>query len=477
MWFLGIGVAVVVINAILAMITVFYQPRDIAATWAWLLVLLLLPVVGLLLYWIFGRKLSANKLNALATQQRLGIDKMVASQQEAINVGSGLIGQQQAAGVPELVRTLLQIDGALITTMNSVTLESSRRRFTKALFADIASAESHVHLEAYTIEPDAIGLHLRDLLVAKAQAGVRVRVMYDTFGSHRLNARFWRPLEAAGGQVTPFFATRAARLNPRINFRNHRKLTVIDGKIGYMGGFDIGNSPRHLPIRQDTQLRLTGQAVAVLQARFFTDWNTTAKIKKVHFQENYFPPAKDDGKTTMQIVASGPEQDYDTLRLGYLRLIAMAKSSIWIQTPYFVPDESLLDALIFAANAGIDVRIMVPRHTNQPLMAAASSFYIDRVVAGGGQAFYFEDGFLHAKTFVVDGKILATGTANFDIRSFKLNFEITAFLYDEQLAKQAQELFSADLTKATPYQLKTVLKRSRYKQLGAELARLLAPIL
>ena len=477
MWLFGIGVVIVVLNAILAMITVFYQPRDIAATWAWLLVLLLLPVVGLGLYLIFGRKLSANKLNALATQRRLGIDEMVASQQEAINVGAGLIGQQQTAGVPELVRTLLQIDGALITTMNTVTLESSRRRFTKTLFADIEQAQDHIHLEAYTIEPDAIGQRLRNLLVQKAQAGVRVRVMYDTFGSHRLNARFWRPLTAAGGQVAPFFATRAARLNPRINFRNHRKLTVIDGKIGYMGGFDIGNSPRHLPIRQDLQLQVTGQAVTVLQARFFTDWNTTAKIKKVHFQDSYFPAPIDGGQTTMQIVASGPEQDYDALRLGYLRLIAMAKSSIWIQTPYFVPDESLLDALIFAANAGIDVRIMVPRHTNQPLMAAASSFYIDRVVAGGGQAYYYEAGFLHAKTVVVDAKILATGTANFDIRSFKLNFEITAFIYDEALAKQAHELFSLDLTKATPYPLHTVLKRPHLSRLGAELARLLAPIL
>lgn len=369
MWVTGLAIAIVVINAAIAIVTVFREPRDIAATWGWLLVLLLLPVVGFVLYFLFGRKLSSHKLNTMATQQRLGIDQMVAAQQEAINVGQDLIGGGSQAGVPELVRTLLQVDGALITTMNSVQLLAERAQFTRLLFADMAAATDHIHIEAYTIEPDATGQALVQLLTKKAQAGVRVRVIYDTFGSHRLKRDFWTPLREAGGQVEPFFATRWGRVNPRINFRNHRKLTVIDGAVGYMGGFDIGASPtrrhpRRLQISRDTQLRITGQAVAVLQARFFVDWNTTAKIQKVHFQRAYFPAAADNGKTTMQIVAGGPEQPHPAIKLGYLRLFTLAKHSIWIQTPYFVPDDSLLDALTIAANAGIDVRIMVPVHTN-----------------------------------------------------------------------------------------------------------------
>jgi cardiolipin synthase len=473
----GLVITIIVINAILAMITVFYQSRDIASTWAWLLVLLVLPVVGAVLFWVFGRKLSSDKLTALVTQQRLGIDQMVASQREAIAVGQNLIGSQQGAGVPELVRALLQSDGALVTTMNAVSLQSQRADFTAALFADITEAQDHIHIEAYTIEPDATGRQLRHLLTQKAQAGVRVRVLYDAFGSHRLSARWWRPLRQAGGQVEPFFATKMARANPRINFRNHRKLSVIDGRVGYMGGFDIGDSPKHLTIRRDTQLRFTGQTVAVLQARFFMDWNTMAKIKKVHFQKAYFPDALDEGQTTMQIVSSGPEQSQETLKLGYFRLISMAKHSIWIQTPYFVPDDSLLDALIIAANAGIDVRIMVPRHTNQPLMAKATMFYLDRIVTGGGRVYLYENGFLHAKTIVVDDRILATGTANFDIRSFRLNFELAAFIYDQRLAQQAAALFQIDLRHASAYTAAMVANKPRHQRLGEEWSRLLAPIL
>ncbi|MFD1483712.1 cardiolipin synthase [Lacticaseibacillus baoqingensis] len=474
---IGLIALIIVINAILAMITVFYQSRDIASTWAWLLVLLVLPVLGAVLFWIFGRKLSSDKLTALATQQRLGIDQMVAAQREAISVGHDLIGNQQGAGVPELVRTLLQSDGALVTTMNAVKLISQRDDYTNALFADIAAASEHIHIEAYTIQPDATGRQLRRLLVAKAAAGVRVRVLYDAFGSHRLSARWWRPLRQAGGQVEPFFATKMARANPRINFRDHRKLTVIDGQIGYMGGFDIGDSPKHLTIHRDTQLRLCGQAVAVLQARFFMDWNTMAKIKKVHFQSAYFPDAPDIGHTTMQIVSSGPEQAQETLKLGYFRLITMAKHSIWIQTPYFVPDDSLLDALLIAANAGIDVRIMVPKATNQPLMAKATMFYLDRIVAGGGHVYLYDQGFLHAKAVIVDERIVATGTANFDIRSFRLNFELAAFLYDPQLAQQAADQFRQDRCHATRYTAQMAAQKPRRKRVAEEWSRLLAPIL
>ncbi|WP_125703090.1 cardiolipin synthase [Lacticaseibacillus daqingensis] len=477
MWLWGLIVAVVVVNAAGAMITVLRQPREISATWGWLLVLLLLPVVGFGLYWLFGRKLPTRKLNALATQQRLGIDQMVATQQEAIAAGQALVAQAQAAGVPELVRALLQADGALITTLNACQLIAQRETFMTRVFADLAAATNHIHLEAYTIEPDATGRRLLALLTAKAQAGVRVRVIYDPFGSHRLSQKFWRPLILSGGLVEPFIATRFGRADPRINFRNHRKLVVIDGRIGYMGGFDFGHSPKHPPIQHDTELRLEGQAVAVLQARFFMDWNTTAQIKKVHFQADYFPPAADTGTTTLQIVSGGPEQPLEAIKLGYLRLVGMAKRRIWIQSPYFVPDDSLIDALAIAVNAGVDVRIMVPRRTNQPMMARATRFYLDRLVQVGAQIYYYNDDFLHNKTIIVDDQYLAMGTANLDIRSFRLNFEIAAFVYDADLAAQATALFTRDLAHATHYTHAMAKRKPRRVRLGEELSRLLTPIL
>lgn len=477
MW-LGLSIlGVIIINAVSAIITVFRQPRDIAATWGWLLVLLLLPVIGFCLYWLFGRKLSSKKLNTLATQQHLGIDTLIAGQQEAVAVGSPLINTSAPAGLPILVRTLLQVDGALVTTMNDVHLIAARDQFTASLMKDVAAAVNHIHIEAYTIEPDATGQHLVALLTKKASEGVRVRVIYDSLGSHRLTRKFWAPLRAAGGQVEPFFATKLGRINPRVNFRNHRKLTVIDGTIGYMGGFDIGSSPHHLPIHRDTQLRITGQAVAVLQAQFFLDWNTTAKIQKVHFQQSYFPAPADTGTTAMQIVAGGPEQPMAALKLGYLRLLTLAKTSIWLQTPYFVPDDSLLDALTIAANAGIDVRIMVPVRTNQPLMAKASQYYLDVMVQRGAKVYRYTNGFLHAKTIVVDEAYVATGTANFDLRSFTLNFELAAFIYDRHLAREAAALFTADMAHTVRYTKAMVAAKRRGQRLSGELSRLLAPIL
>ncbi|MFD1430922.1 cardiolipin synthase [Lacticaseibacillus mingshuiensis] len=467
---------IIVLNAAIAIVTVFRQPRDIAAIWAWLLVLLLLPVLGFVLYYLFGRKLSTNKLNALATQQRLGIDQMVAAQQDAIDETDAPLGQDLGSGA-ELVRTLLKTDGALITTMNEVQLVTEREDFDRLLFADIASATDHIHLEAYTIQPDQVGLALRDLLVTKAKAGVRVRLVYDTFGSHRLRPKFWQPLRDAGGLVEPFIATKFGRVNPRINFRNHRKLTIIDGRVGYMGGFDIGASKRHLAIKRDSQLRITGQAVATLQARFFMDWNTTAKVKKVHFQKSYFPDAPDTGRTTMQIVSGGPDQNVEAIKLGYLRLIALAKKRIWIETPYFVPDDSLLDALAIAAGSGVDVRVMVPASSNIPLMTKATKFYLARMAKNGAKTFLYQEGFLHSKTIVVDDRFLSTGTANLDSRSFKLNFEIAAFIYDPALVKEAAALFEEDMNHAIRYTRQMAESKSRLATLDEELSRLLAPIM
>ena len=377
-----------IINALTAIITVFRSHRDISAVWAWLLVLLLLPVVGFLIYFVFGRKLRANRMQDLMTQRLLGIDDLVDQQQQALAAGQPLIGTPGSGGVSELVRTLLRADDALVTTHNDVQVLALREAFFKQLFEDIAVATEHIHIEAYTIRPDAIGHQLRDLLIEKAYAGVTVRVLYDTFGSHDLPNNFWKKLTAAGGQVERFVATKLGRWNPRINFRNHRKLIIIDGQLAYLGGFNLGKEHHGLPMLRDTQLRIQGKAVAVAQARFLMDWNGTSKQQKVKNVDVLFREPVVTGNTTMQIVSGGPEQQVEAIKLGYLGLINQAKRSIWIESPYFVPDDSLLDALTIAANAGVDVRVMIPKKANQILMAKASLFYLNQVVANGGQAFF-----------------------------------------------------------------------------------------
>ncbi|WP_225354055.1 cardiolipin synthase [Lacticaseibacillus saniviri] len=421
--------------------------------------------------------MSVNKLRDIQTQQRLGIDQLVETQLHEAKTQTLLPDRQLPHGLMSMINTLLVADGALITEDNHIDILADRDEFMNQLFTDIAQATNHVHLEAYTIEPDDWGIKLRDLLVAAAKRGVRVRVNYDSFGSHRLSQKFWRPLTSVGGQVEVFVATRLSRANLRINFRNHRKIIVIDGQVGYIGGFNIGHSHRGPAISRDTQLRMTGSGVQSLQTRFFMDWNATAKVKKVYFQQEYFPKPIKAGHSLIQIVSGSPGQSIEAIKLGYLRLIALAKHSIWIQTPYFVPDDSLLDALVIAANSGIDVRIMVPGKTNQPTMTRATRYYLDQIVQSGAQVFIYQEGFLHAKTLVVDGRYVATGTANMDVRSFKLNFEVAAFIYDHHVASQFQQLFLSDMQAATPLTQRQVASQTRWHQIGQELSRLLAPIL
>lgn len=374
------------------------------------------------------------------------------------------------------MRTLLQADGALITTMNRVRLLFNRQDFTKALFADLRTATHHIHIEAYTIEPDGVGKALVQLLTQKAEQGVRVRVIYDTFGSHRLNRAFWRPLVQAGGQVEPFLATRLGRANLRINFRNHRKITVIDGQVAYMGGFDIGSTSRKLAITRDTQLRLTGQAVASLQARFFMDWNTTAKIKKVHFQKAYFPDPADNGRTTMQIVGGGPEQKLEPSNWG------TCDCWRWPSGAFGCNPRSLCRMIhCWTPGAGGAVRYRCAGD-GAGAHESADDGQGDRILpepAGeaGVRVYRYQAGFLHSKAIIVDSQYLMTGSPNLDVRSFKLNFEIAAFIYDQTLAEMVERQFKLDMAQATPYTYAMVKNQSHASQLGADLARLFAPIL
>ena len=477
MWIPIVLIVIFTLNTIAAIVTVFKQPRDIAATWAWLLVLLLLPVIGFLIYSVFGRKLATNKMRQIQTQQRLGIDQLVVAQEASMADGELLPPGATTPGLPELVTTLLKADGALLSEHNQVTVLSQYQPFIDQLLADIAQATHHIHIQAYIFEPDETGLRLREQLIIKAKAGVRVRVMYDALGSHRITQKFWAPLREAGGEVEAFVASKLSRANLRMNFRNHRKIIVIDGQIGYVGGFDLGQRRHKLVIDRDTQLRVVGSAVMSLQAQFFMDWNATAKVQKVHFQPTYFAASEAPGNALMQIVSGGPDQSIEAIKLGYMRMIAMAKESIWMQTPYFVPDDSLLDAISIAAQSGIDVRLMVPTTSNQPTMSRATRYYLNQLVDHGGHVFMYDGGFLHAKSMVVDGRFVATGTANLDIRSFKLNFEVAAFVYDRHVAAEFKQLFVQDMAEAHAYTPKDVANQTTWAKFWQGISRLLAPIL
>lgn len=469
------------INTVLAVITVFREKRDISATWAWLLVLNLLPIFGFIIYFFFGKKISKQKIFDMKIQKEVGMQKLVEIQKELLEENTLLPATKYTEQGKEMANMFLESDDAVITKGNKVKIFIDGRKKFDSLLADIRQAKNHVHLLYYTIHPDELGQSIVEALEERAAAGVEVLVIYDAMGSRSTKKKFFKRLEELGGKTQPFFGYTFGLINLRINFRNHRKIAIIDGNTGYIGGFNIGNEylgkVKKFGYWRDTHLRVEGDAVLALQNRFFMDWNAAAKNEKLEYKKEYFPLEAKKGKTTMQIVSSGPDSEQQQIKKGYIKMISMAKKSVWIQSPYFIPDDSVLEAITIAVMSGIDVRIMIPNKPDHPFVYRATTYYAKEMVEAGAKVYVYDNGFLHAKTVVVDGEIASVGTANFDVRSFKLNFEANAFLYDSEIAEELEAIYLKDIEKSYLLTSEILDKQSFWLKFKQELSRLFSPIL
>nr|WP_164511348.1 cardiolipin synthase [Levilactobacillus mulengensis] len=474
---------IVVVNSALAFVTVFREKRDIAATWAWMLVLVLLPVVGFIAYAFIGRKLPKGRMFRLQRQVAVQLEERLNQQREEI--GDKIMPADQIShSVINMVNMFMETDHAFLARKNRVRVITDGHDLFHLMMEDIERAHSSIHIEFYTFYNDKIGNDILDLLVKKAQAGVEVRVIYDPWGSMGTWKRFFKPLIDVGGHVEAFLGTRSAVIDFRLNFRDHRKIVTIDGQVGYVGGFNIGDQylgrKEKFGYWRDTHLRIVGSGVFSLQARFMLDWNATDRdhpFKDDRIEHKYFPLTKVKGETSLQIVSSGPDSDLQQIKMGYMRLIQTAEKRLWIQTPYLIPDDSVLDSLRIAAMAGVDVRIMIPDKPDHAFVYRATQYYARQLADDGVKIYFYHNGFIHAKTMVVDGRIASVGSANMDYRSFKLNFEINAFIYDPVVATQLEEIYEADMRHSeliTPEKFKQQSAYLRFKQTAS---RLLSPIL
>ncbi|WP_421910137.1 cardiolipin synthase [Methanolacinia petrolearia] len=287
-------------------------------------------------------------------------------------------------------------------------------------------------------------------------------------------------MKDAGGETAFFFRSKYLHINMRINYRNHRKIVVIDGKTGFVGGFNVGDEyvgKGPLGYWRDTHLKISGSAVYSLQARFFLDWNHAAEQDLEFFNTFYFPEMIPKEGSVMQVVSSGPDSRGECIKMGYLQLINNATESTYIQTPYFIPDQSLLDALTIAAESGIDVRIMFPCKPDHPFVYWAGFSYLWDLVEAGVRVFLYDKGFIHAKTIVVDGLVSSVGSANWDIRSFRLNFETNAFIYDDEVSAELKKAFEDDLEYCTEVTCEDYYKRTHAVMFKESVSRLLSGIL
>lgn len=467
--------ALFVINIIFAIIIIFFERQNSSTTWAWLMVLMFIPIVGFILYMVFNQNFRNKKMFQWEDEEKTGVYEQVHRQKSLIEEDSFVFDNPGNEVYKDHVHMHLKSAEAPFTQNNEISIFTDGRKKFNALFADIANATDHIHIQYYIIKEDGLGKELVTALTKKAKEGIPVRVLYDHMGSRGISAHFYKELKEAGGIVEVFFP------HFHLNYRNHRKLAIIDGEIGYIGGFNVGDEYLGLDKKfgywRDTHLRARGEVVHSLQNRFILDWNEACKEHNFEYEERFFPKLPEVGNVGAQIVSSGPDTEWQKIKNGYVKMINSAKEYVYLQTPYFIPDDTFLDALRIAALSGVDVRIMVPDKPDHMFVYWATLSNVGELLRAGAKVHIYENGFIHAKTLVVDDAIASVGTANIDHRSFTLNFEVNAFLYDEVIAKELRTAFEADIPVAEEMTLADYEGRSIWIKLKESISRLLSPVL
>ena len=456
---------------------IILERRSPVATLAWVLALAWLPVVGILLYLLIGpRRLRRKKLRHRHSRSRV-IEASQGWREPADAVSRASL---PAGNSPQLVKLAESVRQPVAAQAGRVDLLHGGDACYEAIERAISEARHHVHLEYYTWEPDRVGTRFRDLLCDKARSGVEVRLLVDAIGSAWFGRRFGRPLREAGVQFARFNPISLARLRPDlVNFRTHRKIVVCDGRVGFTGGINVcdehAESVTGTLAWRDTHLRIEGPPVCDLQLAFLEDWHFAtghAPSTRVYFPEQRSGAAG----PWVQILASGPDEDFYAIEKFCFAAIAGAQRRVLVTTPYFVPTEPLLLALTTAALRGVDVQILVPQRSDSRLVTAAARSYFEELVRVGVRIHEYASSMLHAKTLVVDDLALV-GTANMDNRSFRLNFEVAAALFDQDLAASLAATFQADLQRAVEYRLRTARRASLWQRMSEATARLLSPLL
>ena len=473
--------SIFILNIFLAIALIFLERRDPTSTWAWILVLFFIPLFGFILYLLFGRKLRRKHAHRWEGKNRIGIETLINYQIESIEKGTFDFRLDDTASYQDMIYLHLRNNHAVLTQDNDVQVFNDGVAKFEALLNDLENAKDHIHFQYYILRLDALGTRILDVLIKKAKQGVKVRVLFDDIGSRGLRVKHLKELIDCGGEVAAFFPAILPLINPRLNYRNHRKVVVIDGRIGYVGGFNVGDEYLGLNKRfgywRDTHLRIEGSALHPLQTRFILDWNQATDLEDIEYAERYFPAIPRKGSVGMQIVSSGPDAEWEQIKDGYLKMIFLAKEYIYIQTPYFIPDVSFFDAVRIACLSGVDVRIMIPNKPDHMFVYWATYSNVGKLLRAGAKVYIYENGFLHSKQIVVDDEVSTVGTANIDVRSFKLNFEINAFIYDREKSHELAELFEQDMQLSTELTYEMYENRTRWIKIKESVSRLLSPLL
>ncbi|GAA4345169.1 cardiolipin synthase [Variovorax defluvii] len=476
-WKTGLSLAWSGYIAVLS-VWIVMQKRAPVSTMSWILSLALLPFAGFLIYYFLGpQRLKKQRLKRLRSRAIGQAPADLTSLRDAAEQAPPALRQMAALGTAAC--------GLPVSSATAAELLSGGAATFDAIFEAIRRARDHIHLEYYIFEPDRTGTALRDLLIERAREGVTVRLLLDALGSKRIGRRFMAPMVAAGIEVALFHDTRIGRrLRPVTNYRTHRKIVVCDGRIGFTGGVNITDEEDgriRADAYHDAHLRIEGSAVRWLQTTFLEDWTYATGADPRRLNESLdallprLPAHERAGDIPVQIVTSGPDSMLEAIHRIHVAAIHSASQRAWLTTPYFVPGEPALMALTSAALRGVDVRLLVPRRSDSLIVSAAARSYYDELMAAGVKIWEYKARMLHSKTLVVDDQCAMIGTANFDNRSFRLNFEVCAVIYGPALAGPLAAQFETDLKSAA--QVRNPRRQAFVRRLGDATARLFSPLL
>lgn len=458
--------------AVISIVTMLIaENRHPVRTLAWMLILVFLPIVGLVLFFFFGRE--TKKMRQISNEDLKGL------KYNTLHHYSEHVQQHVPSGARDLANLLYTTNTAIPLTGNDIKVYTDFDMMFADLLESLRSAKHHIHLEFFKFEDDPIGRQVAEILVQRAQSGVEVRVQYDDVANigHR---GFFRRMEKQGVKVQPFIKVVFPFISVNANYRNHRKIVVVDGHVGYLGGMNLAQ--RYSigvkgGIWRDTHIRVKGPAVSELQTCFLMDWQFTSK-KKMPDSAHYYPQIESRGDYLMQVASSGPMDEWNVIMQATIRMINQSHQYIYIQSPYLIPTTTVLMALRNAALSGVDVRVMIPYKGDRGVVPPlATRSYVKEVLTAGVKVYFYELGYMHSKAIVSDDKVTTIGSTNMDVRSYEQDFEINAFIYDEELARKMKGIFLEDEKHCQKVDPKRWAHRSIVTKFLESLARLLSPLL
>ena len=467
----NIGLNIIYLTMVLGTVTVvLLDNRHPVKTIAWIMVLLFLPVIGLVFYFFFGQNVRKERL---------------ISKRSFISIARRPLRgywRRPPSDLPLECQSLASLFRRMNRSMpfggNEVEVYTQGGDMLDSLLEFIRQARHHIHMEFYIFNDDTVGQRVREALISKAREGVKIRIMYDDVGCWHVSKCFFRVMKEAGIEVFPFLKVHFPIFSNRVNYRNHRKIAIIDGQTGFIGGMNLADRYLHglsWGNWRDTTIRIKGGAVQGLQTVFLMDWCFVTQ--KLINDPTYFPTIEAEGKSHIQIVTSKPVGRWQEIMLGYLHAITGARRYIYIQTPYFMPTEQILTALQTAALSGVDVRIMLPWKGDSRIVQMCSRSYLRDMMEAGVKVLFYHRGFLHSKTLVIDDCISSVGSTNMDFRSFEYNFEANAFMYDSETASRLRHIFNEDEQYCAHISTQRWAKRSRWRKMEESIFRLLAPLM